>query len=63
MNKRINRRFHKRLLEWGVIDATQESYWRKKFFEAEYHEAFPIDRNHLESILPEVTKAIKKWRE
>lgn len=61
MKKRLDKKIHKKWLEMGVIDASQKSYWRKKLFEAEYHQAFPIDKNHLESILPDVAKAIKKY--
>ena len=52
---------HKKWLEWGVIDASQDSYWRKKLFESEDYELFPIDKDHLEGLLPEVAKAIKQY--
>ncbi len=61
MKKRLNKKMHKIWLEWGVIDASQDSYWRKKLFESDEYESFPIDKDHLEGILPEVAKAIKKY--
>ena len=61
MKKRLSKKLHKKWLEWGVIDASQNPYWRKKLFESKYYELFPIDKDHLEGILPDVARAIKRY--
>ena len=61
MKKRFSKKLHKKWLEWGVIDASQNSYWRKILFESEEYESFPIDIEQLEGILSEVARAIKKY--
>ncbi|XOF33609.1 MAG: hypothetical protein ACL93V_16700 [Candidatus Electrothrix sp. YB6] len=61
MKKRLSKKNHKEWLEYGVIDASQNSYWRQKLFESEKYESFQIDKDHLEGILPEVARAIKRY--
>ena len=58
--KRLKKKLHKFWLDCGVIDASQVSYWRKLLLNAEFNEAFPIDKDHLEGLCPITSKAIQK---
>lgn len=58
--KRVRKKLHKFWLQRGVIDASQVSYWRKILFNAEYNEAFPIDKDHLEDLWSDTAKAIQR---
>ena len=61
MNKRLSKKLHKKWLELDVIDLSQDSFWRKKLFEADMNEIFDIDKNNLEHLPQSLAKAILKY--
>jgi len=55
---RIDKKMHRWWLGMAIIDVSQNSFWRARLFRAEFHEAFPIDRNHLEGVPSSGARAI-----
>ncbi|HAT40758.1 MAG TPA: hypothetical protein DCS87_03415 [Rheinheimera sp.] len=60
--RRLDKKLHKLWLHMGVVDASQNSYWRKKLFEAEEYSSFPIDSENCNGLWAETVVAIKKYK-
>ena len=61
MNKRLSKKLHKKWLELDVIDLSQDSFWRKKLFNADKNEIFDIDKNNLDHLPQSLVKKIIKY--
>lgn len=59
--KRQDKKLHKKWLDYGVIDASTESFWRKKLFAADDHEPFPIDAVHHQGLAKDVVEALHRY--
>lgn len=58
---RLNKKHHQHWLELGVIDASQQTYWRKKLFESTTDQVFVIDQHHHVGLCPATIAALKKY--
>ena len=58
MKRRISKKQHTKWLGLEVVDLSQNSYWRKKLFEAKEYEPFDIDKNNLDHLSKNLIKAI-----
>lgn len=61
MKKRISKKKHKFWLGFDVVDLSQDSYWRKKLFEAEENETFDIDKNNIDHLPDNLIKVILEY--
>jgi hypothetical protein len=61
MRKRISKKLHNYWLGLEVIDLSQDSYWRKKLFEAAENETFEIDKNNVDHLPKKLVQAILKY--
>lgn len=61
MKKRLSKKLHKKWLALDVIDLSQDSFWRKKLFEADKNEIFDIDKNNLDNLPQTLVKAIIRY--
>ncbi|MBC2737473.1 MAG: hypothetical protein HF981_24140 [Desulfobacteraceae bacterium] len=61
MKKRISKKKHKFWLELDVVDLSQNSYWRKKLFDAEENEPFDIDKNNIDHLPNNLIKEILEY--
>ena len=59
--RRLDRKLHARYLWLGVIDASQESVWRRRLFDAPLHAAFPIDARHSEELPDDVVRGLRRY--
>jgi hypothetical protein len=60
-NKRIDRKLHRRFLELGVIDASQNREWRVRLFAAPMHHLFEIDPRNTGGLSPSVARGIRRY--
>lgn len=60
-NQRLNRKLHKWFLGLGVIDASQDSGWRRRLFAAPIHELFVIDNRHTDGIPRFVARGVRRY--
>ena len=49
------------MLEDVFYDLSLDSSWRKRLFEANFHQAFPIDAGHLDDVPGRIAEPIKKF--
>lgn len=61
ISRRIDKKRHQYWLDLGVIDASQQTYWRKKLFESTTDQVFVIDQYHHVDLCPVTIAAIKKY--
>jgi len=55
------KKLHKYWLDFGVIDASQSTYWRSILFESSLGERFPIDGLNCEHLDKKTVAAITKY--
>lgn len=60
-NRRIDRKLHKRFLDLGVIDASQDSGWRRRLFAAAMYQSFTIDAQHTEGLPDFVARGLRRY--
>jgi len=61
-SQRLDKKLHKKWLDYGVIDAVQVSCFRKKLFSSKENEVFHIDDRNHEWLPDDVAKAIEKYK-
>lgn len=61
-SRRIDRKLHRRDLDLGVIDASQDSDWRKRLFAAPLHHKFLIDFAHFAGLPDIVVRGVRRYR-
>jgi hypothetical protein len=59
--RRIDRKLHRWFLELGVIDASQDSGWRRRLFAAPLHQPFPIDAGHTDGLPAAATRGVRRY--
>lgn len=60
-NRRIDHKLHRWFLVLGVIDASQDSGWRRLLFAAPMHKEFPIDAAHTDGLPRSVARGIRRY--
>ncbi|GAB3255625.1 hypothetical protein [Chitinimonas naiadis] len=60
-SKRLQKKLHKYWLDYGVIDASVNSLWRKRLFEAQPGDIFSICKNDTAGLHQEVVNAIYRY--
>lgn len=58
---RLDRKLHRRYLELGVIDASQDSNWRRKLFGAADRDLYIIDAQNCAGLPESVAYGIRRY--
>jgi len=59
--RRVDRKLHRRYLELGVVDASQDSKWRRTLFDSPEHDGHIIDARNCAGLPNSVTYGIRRY--
>jgi hypothetical protein len=60
-SSRIDRKLHRRYLDLGVIDASQNTDWRRRLFAAPLHQEFVIDAANTMGLPEQVARGVRRY--
>jgi hypothetical protein len=61
-NHRLLKKIHKRWLESGVLDLSQDSRWRKRLFDSVPGQVFAISVNDTQGLSRDAAAAVRRYR-